>query len=76
MPSLARFRGWHELVEAAAEERDPELRFLVQVVAHHGRGAYDYQFRNAGWWPGYRSRNTTSSARSCPSGFMLPPTST
>ena len=37
VPSLARFQGWHELVEAAEEERDPELRFLVQVVGHHGR---------------------------------------
>jgi UvrD-like helicase family protein len=32
--SLARFRSWDELV---AEARDPELRFLVQVVVHYGR---------------------------------------
>jgi F-box protein 18 (helicase) len=37
VPSLARFRGWDELVEEAKEGRDPELRFLVQVVAHYGR---------------------------------------
>jgi hypothetical protein len=37
VPSLARFRSWDELVEEAAEARDPELRFLVQVVAQHGR---------------------------------------
>ena len=37
MPSLARFRGWDELVEEAQEARDPELRFLVQVVAQYGR---------------------------------------
>ena len=37
VPSLARFRGWDELVEEAEEARDPELRFLVQVVGHHGR---------------------------------------
>src|SRR4051812_42223466 len=35
--SLARFRGWEELLEEAEEGRDPELRFLVRVVAHHGR---------------------------------------
>ena len=37
VPSLARFRSWDELVEEAEEARDPELRFLVQVVAHYGR---------------------------------------
>src|SRR3954453_6000746 len=37
VPSLARFRGWDELVEEAKEARDPELRFLVQVVAQYGR---------------------------------------
>src|SRR3712207_8064017 len=36
-PSLARFRGWDELLEEVEEARDPELRFLVQVIAHHGR---------------------------------------
>jgi superfamily I DNA/RNA helicase len=37
VPSLARFRSWDELVEEAAEARDPELRFLVQVIVHYGR---------------------------------------
>jgi superfamily I DNA/RNA helicase len=37
VPSLARFRSWDELLEEAEEAHDPELRFLVQVVAHHGR---------------------------------------
>jgi AAA domain/UvrD-like helicase C-terminal domain len=37
VPGLARFRGWDELVEEAKEARDPELRFLVQVVTHYGR---------------------------------------
>jgi hypothetical protein len=37
VPSLARFRGWDELLEEAGEARDPELRFLVQLVAHYGR---------------------------------------
>jgi hypothetical protein len=37
VPSLARFRSWDELLEEAAEARDPELRFLVQVIAQHGR---------------------------------------
>ncbi len=37
VPGLARFRGWDELVEEAKEARDPELRFLVQVVAQYGR---------------------------------------
>jgi len=37
VPSLARFRGWDELLEEAEEARDPELRFLVQLVVHHGR---------------------------------------
>ena len=37
VPGLARFRGWDELVEEAQEARDPELRFLVQVVAQYGR---------------------------------------
>jgi UvrD-like helicase C-terminal domain len=36
VPSLARFRSWDELVEAA-EARDPEPRFLVRVVDHYGR---------------------------------------
>src|SRR3954452_24887811 len=37
VPALARFRGWDELLEEAGEGRDPELRFLVRVVAHYGR---------------------------------------
>ena len=37
VPSLARFRGWDELVEEAEEARDPELRFLVRVVVQYGR---------------------------------------
>src|SRR6185369_3060629 len=37
VPSLARFQGWNELVEEAEDGRDPELRFLVQVVTHYGR---------------------------------------
>src|SRR4051794_34935521 len=37
VPSLARFRSWEELLEEAGKGRDPELRFLVRVVAHHGR---------------------------------------
>ena len=37
VPALARFRGWDELLEEAEEGRDPELRFLVRVVAQHGR---------------------------------------
>ena len=37
VPSLARFRGWDELLEEAEEGRDPELRFLVRVVAQYGR---------------------------------------
>jgi hypothetical protein len=37
VPSLARFRSYDELLEEADEARDPELRFLVQVIAHHGR---------------------------------------
>src|SRR4051794_37221820 len=37
VPALARFRGWEELLEEAEEGRDPELRFLVRVVAQHGR---------------------------------------
>jgi F-box protein, helicase, 18 len=37
VPSLARFRSWAELLAEVEETRDPELRFLVQVVAQHGR---------------------------------------
>src|SRR3954469_8105990 len=37
VPALARFRGWDELLEEAGDGRDPELRFLVRVVAHYGR---------------------------------------
>ena len=37
LPSLARFRSWDELLEEADEARDPELRFLVQIIVHHGR---------------------------------------
>ena len=37
MPSLARFRRYDELLEEAAEAHDPELRFLVQVIARYGR---------------------------------------
>lgn len=37
VPSLARFRGWDELVEEAGEAHDPEPRFLVQLVVHYGR---------------------------------------
>src|SRR5690349_7810375 len=36
VPALARFRGWDELLEEAEDGRDPELRFLVRVVAHYG----------------------------------------
>ncbi len=35
--SLARFRSWDELLEEAEEARDPELRFLVQIIVHYGR---------------------------------------
>jgi F-box protein, helicase, 18 len=34
---LARFRNWDELLEEAEEARDPELRFLVQIVVQYGR---------------------------------------
>ncbi len=37
LPSLARFRSWDELLEEAGEARDPELRFLVQIIVHYGR---------------------------------------
>jgi F-box protein 18 (helicase) len=37
VPSLARFRSYDELLEEAEEAHDPELRFLVQVIAQHGR---------------------------------------
>jgi hypothetical protein len=37
LPSLARFRSWEELLEEAGEARDPELRFLVQIIVHYGR---------------------------------------
>jgi len=37
VPSLARFRSWDELLEEADEARDPELRFLVQIIVHYGR---------------------------------------
>ena len=37
VPSLARFRSWDELLEEAEEARDPELRFLVQIILHYGR---------------------------------------
>ena len=37
LPSLARFRSWDELLEEADEARDPELRFLVQIIVHYGR---------------------------------------
>ena len=37
VPSLARFRSYDELLEEAAEAHDPELRFLVRVIAQHGR---------------------------------------
>jgi F-box protein, helicase, 18 len=37
VPSLARFRCWDELAEEAEEARDPELRFLVQIIVHYGR---------------------------------------
>jgi hypothetical protein len=37
VPSLARFRSWDELLEEAEEARDPELRFLVQIIIHYGR---------------------------------------
>src|SRR5215203_2475470 len=37
LPSLARFRSWGELLEEADEVRDPELRFLVQIIGHYGR---------------------------------------
>jgi hypothetical protein len=35
--SLARFRSWAELLEEAEEARDPELRFLVRIIAYYGR---------------------------------------
>ena len=37
VPSLARFLSWDELLEEAEEARDPELRFLVQIIVHYGR---------------------------------------
>jgi UvrD-like helicase C-terminal domain/UvrD/REP helicase N-terminal domain len=37
VPSLARFRSWDELLDEAEEARDPELRFLVQIIVHYGR---------------------------------------
>jgi hypothetical protein len=37
VPNLTRFRSYDELLEEADEARDPELHFLVQVIAHHGR---------------------------------------
>jgi hypothetical protein len=37
VPSLARFRSWDELLEEAEEARDPELRFLIQLIVHYGR---------------------------------------
>ena len=37
LPSLARFRSWDELLAEAEEARDPELRFLVQIIVQHGR---------------------------------------
>jgi hypothetical protein len=37
LPSLARFRSWDELLEEAEEAREPELRFLVQLIVHYGR---------------------------------------
>ena len=37
VPALARFRSYRELLEEAGDTRDPELVFLVRVVARHGR---------------------------------------
>src|SRR5215211_4311410 len=37
VPALARFRSYRELLEEAEDSRDPELRFLIRVVARHGR---------------------------------------
>lgn len=37
VPSLARFRSWDELLTEVEETQDPELRFLVRVVARYGR---------------------------------------